>query len=89
MPDTNPALAKLLGQEIPCPCNRGYMLKDDLDRARGHCVLCHMLSPGFRVSPKPTGAARQWADHLSRYASGPAAFRSEAETYGEGVFDDD
>lgn len=82
-------LAALLGKPVKCRCGSSYMLKTDEDRERGCCVLCHMLSPEFRVSPKPTGAARQWADHLSRYARGPAAFRSEAETYSEGITDND
>lgn len=79
-------LAALLGQDIPCPCNRGYMLRTVEDRERGYCVLCHMLSPGFKLIPKPP--AKIWGGQLHDPLT-HMTFRSEAETYDEGICDDD
>lgn len=79
-----PDISLLLGP-IPCPYGcRGMVLKTDRDKERGHCELCAMTR--FRVEPTiPKGAEKLgiWK-HRPRQI-----FRTEAESYDEGLYDDD
>ena len=84
MPDTATpqsatwALRRMLGLSVPCPtCNHHMALKTDKDFARGYCDFCKLTKHG------PSG----YDYHAAQRAAAP--FRSEAETYSEGVVDDD
>ena len=53
-------LKTLLGIDTPCPCGVG-MLRTEIDHQRGHCDICHMMKPGFKLIPDPP--AKRWGPH--------------------------
>lgn len=85
MPDTATpqsatwALRRMLGLSVPCPtCDHHMALKTDEDFRRGFCAFCGMTKfkhiTGFRLITGP--AERE-------------PYRTEADAYGEEIFDDD